>query len=549
MDILYVYPRIDYLNHHDRRHLIMATIRSIAESPFDDLTANIVLRTSDNVDFYVYKEILKVASSFFQTLFSLPQPTPVPSSDSTHTTQDEFSPEGLPIIPVPEASSALDHILRICYPRRNPERLSSLVLAEQVLIAALKYEIETAIDIAKEDFRSLGSDSPAQVYMISCKHNFEDEARLAADLLRQQYDLANLNRPIPGDTDFVRIGLEVYSDDYGRFPAVYLYRLLRHICFGDVTSFCDASEQGGHSPGSEDPRRLPPELEDLFVDYPADIFLQSSDGIIIPAHKVILRAASATSILSLSEATTCPRQNEIPVVSLQHSSYLLTQLVLACYPLFSDLIHIHQADDDMRLFHIAQSYNMHGVASIAKSRWLSNTASDPITTYIVSSLNGWAKEADDGLQEVALRVNSVSTTCVSGMNLVGSARYYYALLQHLNKMNQRLQDLISQPSSTFLLRNDEKWNDPFYACKPCITPVVAFRALQTLQNPYNPLQDPPGQHESSYGNEWWACPAAFVRQMVFASEQIGQQRHDAILAVSVKVDSSRASRELNYLRR
>ncbi|KAK7677878.1 hypothetical protein QCA50_019190 [Cerrena zonata] len=414
---------------------------SIAHSPFDDTTANTVLRSCDNVDFYVYKEVLKLASPFFDTLFSLPQPAPAPVSDQDSTTEDEFSPEGLPIIPVPEESGVLDYILRICYPHPNPEQLSSLFLAERTLIAALKYEIEAVIEIARDDFIREGSKSPVQMYMFSCRQNLENEAQIAANLLRNSYNLAGWGKPSPTNADFVRIGIQIYSDDFGQLPAIYLYRLLRHICFDDGGPFCvcDTSVDTNAQNDDESHWDLSTELQAILTDYPADIFLQSSDGIIIPTHKIFLRVASASSILSQSKEADCPRRNGIPMVKLQHPTDVLTKLVRACYvPLDHTARRLH-VDDDLRLFHAAQFYNMRGIAFAAKSRWLSNVAADSLTVYMVASSNGWTEEAKRAARDVVLDEISICTRRVPEMNIGGTARHYYALLKHSDALKQGLQ--------------------------------------------------------------------------------------------------------------
>jgi len=47
-----------------------------AKHPFDDPKADVILRSSDNVDFRCYKLLLAFASpSFFEGMFNLPQPT------------------------------------------------------------------------------------------------------------------------------------------------------------------------------------------------------------------------------------------------------------------------------------------------------------------------------------------------------------------------------------------------------------------------------------------------------------------------------------------
>ncbi|KAK7677223.1 hypothetical protein QCA50_019817 [Cerrena zonata] len=114
--------------------LTILTQRTITQPPFDNIAASIILRSCDNIDSYVHKEILVAASSIFDTL---PQPTSVPlsSSDSTSAaSSNELSPEGTSYRRYPPGSEVLDYILCVYYPRPNPTPLTSLLLIEKVLV-------------------------------------------------------------------------------------------------------------------------------------------------------------------------------------------------------------------------------------------------------------------------------------------------------------------------------------------------------------------------------------------------------------------------------
>ena len=52
----------------------MSKYSAYATAPFDHAKADIVLRSSDNVDFRVFKLFLSLASPVFETLFDIPQP-------------------------------------------------------------------------------------------------------------------------------------------------------------------------------------------------------------------------------------------------------------------------------------------------------------------------------------------------------------------------------------------------------------------------------------------------------------------------------------------
>ncbi|KAG0709465.1 hypothetical protein DFH29DRAFT_888689 [Suillus ampliporus] len=106
-----------------------------ASSPFDHPKADIIMRSSDEVDFRVFKLFLTLASPFFETMFELPQPA-VGTSDDTK--------DGLPVIPVQEDSKTLDTFLRFCYPSTLAEdpSLESLADIQAILGAARKYSLD-----------------------------------------------------------------------------------------------------------------------------------------------------------------------------------------------------------------------------------------------------------------------------------------------------------------------------------------------------------------------------------------------------------------------
>ncbi|KAI6023597.1 hypothetical protein PISMIDRAFT_18795 [Pisolithus microcarpus 441] len=68
--------------------------------PFDHAKADVILRSSDGVDFRVFELFLSLASPFFETLFDLPQPSQAANAD----TEIE---DGLPVFPVSEGSKTL----------------------------------------------------------------------------------------------------------------------------------------------------------------------------------------------------------------------------------------------------------------------------------------------------------------------------------------------------------------------------------------------------------------------------------------------------------
>ena len=74
---------------------------------FDVSDTNLIIRSSDLVDFRVHKSVLAIASPFFRDLLSLPQPS------------DSESVDGLPVVQLPESSELLNSLISILYPIRT----------------------------------------------------------------------------------------------------------------------------------------------------------------------------------------------------------------------------------------------------------------------------------------------------------------------------------------------------------------------------------------------------------------------------------------------
>ncbi|KAH9167982.1 hypothetical protein EDB89DRAFT_1855964, partial [Lactarius sanguifluus] len=92
--------------------------------------ANIIVRSSDKVNFRVRKSVLAMSSPFFKDLFSLPQPT-----------DDELA-DGLPVIQLSEDADLLNSLISLFYP--IPPIIPPSYEKVFVLLAACqKYDMES----------------------------------------------------------------------------------------------------------------------------------------------------------------------------------------------------------------------------------------------------------------------------------------------------------------------------------------------------------------------------------------------------------------------
>ncbi|KAH9931598.1 uncharacterized protein B0H18DRAFT_990184 [Fomitopsis serialis] len=139
-----------------------------APAPFNKPTADLILRSSDGMNFRVRKAILAEASPVFEDMFMLPTP------------QDPAeSPNNLPVVPMTEDSRTLEGLLRLCYPF-NDMPSQTLDQTSAMLNAAKKYAMDGAQYFLYQKLLSFAETSPVQVYVLSVRHELPEVAKAAA---------------------------------------------------------------------------------------------------------------------------------------------------------------------------------------------------------------------------------------------------------------------------------------------------------------------------------------------------------------------------------
>ena len=154
----------------------MSEPSTYAVAPFDHVKADIILRSSDNIDFRIFRLFLSLASPFFETLFDIPQPA--------EENGDQELKDGLPVISVTEDSKTLDALLRFCYPctLADDPKLEVLQDAMDILEAARKYSLDV---IEKKALKALVNPQileaePLRCFVIAHRGRLREETLLAA---------------------------------------------------------------------------------------------------------------------------------------------------------------------------------------------------------------------------------------------------------------------------------------------------------------------------------------------------------------------------------
>ncbi|KAI0642221.1 hypothetical protein C8Q79DRAFT_1013514 [Trametes meyenii] len=116
----------------------MSSTPESSSHPFTKTSADVVLRSSDGIQFRVHKIILSEASSVFDGMFTLPQ-------------LDEGEvPVALPSVDLTEDGKTIERLLRLCYPMDDPE--IELEDVPCVVRAARKYDMHWAVDRVVKTF-------------------------------------------------------------------------------------------------------------------------------------------------------------------------------------------------------------------------------------------------------------------------------------------------------------------------------------------------------------------------------------------------------------
>jgi len=164
--------------------------------PFDDADADVILRSSDDIHFYVYKAILAKASPFFRDILTMGQP----KKDYVVDKRASRIPGGVDaaVISVSHTSRTLAHLLTLCYPLDNPV-FSTLAEMLVVLEAAKKYDMERAYNVASRSFAQAVQQiaHPAKAFNLACKYRLANEARVAArSCLKNPMSLDDLDQEL-----------------------------------------------------------------------------------------------------------------------------------------------------------------------------------------------------------------------------------------------------------------------------------------------------------------------------------------------------------------
>jgi hypothetical protein len=418
---------------------------TVAAYPFDMSAADVTIRTSDNVDFRLFKTVLILASSFFSDMFSLTQPP-------NHAIDETVDP-----IFVSESSETFDCLMRFCYPIDDPV-LSSLSLTEKVLEAAMKYEMAEAIKLSKTILRGFVSSNPLDVYAISCRLCLESEARLAAQSWK-----SSSNTSPRGSFEFTLAGRSFSATIRMRdITAGAYYRLLRYVRDDSGTHTMLTIPSNPKQKASQDPVSTAAKARCLHDTSVSDMVLLSQDGVEFPVLSPVLFRASAGKLLN-PESPRIPSSNLTeststkPIIHTNLPSTTLAELLRLCYPLETfDISNLSLLCD---VYAAAKQLNITKMTSTIQKnfRSLIDNNESTVSLYFIATERGWKQEARDAAAAIAK--NGLQDQYAAEMEDVSSVQYYN-LLRFCYEYAAAVELALREHAPHFTRKNESRENLP-----------------------------------------------------------------------------------------
>ncbi|TCD62591.1 hypothetical protein EIP91_006665, partial [Steccherinum ochraceum] len=148
-----------------------------ASSPFDVQDADVILTSSDGVEFTFYKNILRLTSPVFADMFSVCESTPYLLQHLSESGDRSQSPPAQ--VSVSETSQTLRTVLEYIYPI-GKSSLVDLAHITDVLEAARKYQLICVTQPLTTALNGHLNTTPLKVFAIACRLEMELVARNAA---------------------------------------------------------------------------------------------------------------------------------------------------------------------------------------------------------------------------------------------------------------------------------------------------------------------------------------------------------------------------------
>lgn len=404
-----------------------------ASPPFDNSRADLILRSSDTVDFRVSSFILAMSSDIFSAMLEACE---AGSGDVR---------DGCPIVQLQENSEALDYLLRVIYPRKAPA-FDDISKIPPVLHAALKYDMEKAVEVVSGALRSFAPKVPLRVWCIAVRCRLEPEARAAADeMVRQSLQVLDL----PSS--------ELQDLHAGAYYRLIRYRRLEGRVERDFT-FCDPPQAQAPSSASsaleQDPQFVSPSHQR--IRSLVDVTCRSSDGAEFPAHRALLALASPLMggmVASLPPPCVIASGGlegvepvvVLPVLPFEEDGVTLRTLLALCYPVAEDSDAVQDLLVVRKVSDALTKYEMEDATALLRRRWSQLSQTNPLQAYLLASQHEASVEANKAEEQLFASYRDMGVYYAAAMETTSATAYQALLMKHRDRTSGSLLGALSLP--------------------------------------------------------------------------------------------------------
>ncbi|KAM6497231.1 hypothetical protein JOM56_007704 [Amanita muscaria] len=376
--------------------------------------ADIILRSSDNVDFYVISALLRYVSPVFKDMFAL-------SGSDNNEKKDN-----LPVVPVAEDSETLCLLLDIIYPYEQKPRLSSPSITWKVSKAARKYLMNIIESKLKRQITNskLIAEKPLSICAIAIDLEWEEVATNAAQ--------RTLNTPLP----------ELAYVDELQFitgPGFYRFWEYRRLCeysknpqeqvLPPLRRHRDSIETRTSSSGSDMPHSEHIPFATASEPYTrsqwSDLILRTPDGVdfYVVAALLCLSSPFFNRRFPLENPVT---RDGLAVIDVEEDSNVLGLLLSFIYP--TQEPEIQSARLYARLVFAARKYEMVNIEDRVKKHATASSlvTAEPLRVYAVASALGWTSLAKMAALNT-LNTNVYEFSYVDEMHLMTGAQLFHLM--------------------------------------------------------------------------------------------------------------------------
>ena len=363
------------------------------ESPYDSAapSADIILRSSDLINFYVLKAFLSYVSPFFKDMFALPS-----------TTTNEIM-DGFPVIAVAETSETIRLLLDLIYPHVDKPQIDDVALFLNVCKATRKYCMDMIENRLRIQIVSshLTVSEPLRVYAVAIDLGWEDVALIAArnaskislDKLPRAQELQNIS----GSGFFRFLDYKLRCDKLPFVDTLKAFPLPASVTSAPtLTGNVFTARPNVHTLLS---LRRAQAQKQFGETTKADVILRSKDLVNFYVLEDVVRTASHSSSSSdtpfpFGIANGETSANGLAIINVAEDSEVLRHLLSFIY-------HISDGFDSLTCqlcIQVVLAARRYGI-TIIETRFRKQAAAsllmsmEPLWMYIVASALGWAELA------------------------------------------------------------------------------------------------------------------------------------------------------------